>query len=87
MLKPRILVCGTMGFVTSLVVLRNTPMLWASSQRKRFERLAQDFTTDSVDDNVCAVIARDATHTVAQLSPKESMTSLSLSAFACSAFA
>jgi hypothetical protein len=87
MLKPRILVCGTMRFVTSMVVLRNTPMLWASSQRKRSERLAQDFTTDSVDDNVCAVTARDATHTVAQLSTEGSMTSLNPSAFACSAFA
>src|SRR6266403_1677922 len=39
----------------------------ASFQRKRSERLAQDFTTDSVDDNVCAVTARDATHAVTQL--------------------
>src|SRR6266853_775822 len=39
----------------------------ASSERKRSERLAQDFTTDSVDDNVCAVTARDATHAVTQL--------------------
>src|SRR5207302_10812973 len=38
-----------------------------SFQRKRSERLAQDFTTDSVDDNVCAVTARDATHAVTQL--------------------
>src|SRR5690348_993733 len=30
----------------------------ASFRRKRSERLAQDFTTDSVDDNVCAVTAR-----------------------------
>src|SRR6202521_4826744 len=31
----------------------------APSQRKRAERLAQDFTSDPVDDNVCAVTARD----------------------------
>ena len=30
----------------------------ASSQRERFERLAQDFTTDPIDDNVCAVPVR-----------------------------
>src|SRR5690242_13438199 len=34
----------------------------ASFQRKRSERLAQDFTTDPVDDNVGAVTARDTTH-------------------------
>src|SRR5207302_9418318 len=39
----------------------------ASSQRKRSERLAQDFTTDSVDDNVCAITAGDTTHAVTQL--------------------
>src|ERR1700680_2741213 len=39
----------------------------ASFQRKRSERLAQNFTTDSVDDNVCAVTAGDATHAVTQL--------------------
>src|SRR5437899_12255447 len=39
----------------------------ASFQRKRSERLAQDFTTNSVDDNVCAVTARDTTHAVSQL--------------------
>src|SRR6202035_2247424 len=39
----------------------------ASSQSERSERLAQDFTTDSVDDNVCAVTARDTTHAVSQL--------------------
>src|SRR6202035_2832362 len=39
----------------------------ASFRRKRSERLAQDFTTDSVDDNVCAVTARDTTHAVTQL--------------------
>src|SRR5712671_7464880 len=38
----------------------------ASSQRKRSERLAQDFTTDPVDDNVCAVTAGDTTHAVPQ---------------------
>src|ERR1700682_5565872 len=39
----------------------------AASQRKRSERLAQDFTSDSVDDDVCAVAARDTTHAVSQL--------------------
>src|SRR5882757_4186546 len=39
----------------------------ASFQRKRSERLAQDFAADSVDDNVCAVTARDTTHAVPQL--------------------
>src|SRR6266404_7808086 len=39
----------------------------ASFQGKRSELLAQDFTTDSVDDNVCAVTARDTTHAVGQL--------------------
>src|SRR6266700_5857839 len=39
----------------------------ASFQGKRSELLAQDFTTDSVDDNVCAVTARDTTHAVSQL--------------------
>src|SRR5580704_1780520 len=38
----------------------------ASSQRERLERLAQDFTTNPVDDNVCAVTARDAAHAVSQ---------------------
>src|SRR5882724_1745614 len=39
----------------------------ASAQRKRSKRLAQDFTTDPVDHNVCAVTARDTTHAVTQL--------------------
>src|SRR6266852_5082802 len=39
----------------------------ASFQPKRSERLTQDLTSDSVDDNVCAVTARDTTHTVTQL--------------------
>src|SRR5437899_8166341 len=39
----------------------------ASTEGKRSERLAQDFTTDAVDDNVCAVTARDTTHAVTQL--------------------
>src|SRR6266478_1195343 len=39
----------------------------ASFQRQRSERLAQDFTTDSVDDKVCAVTASDTTHAVPQL--------------------
>src|SRR5437899_9146122 len=38
-----------------------------SSQREYSERLAQDFTTDPVDDDVCAVAARNATHAVTQL--------------------
>ena len=32
----------------------------ASSQRERFERLAQDFTTDPIDDNVAFIRARFA---------------------------
>src|SRR5437016_3290493 len=39
----------------------------ASFHRKCSERLAQDVTTDSVDDDVCAVAARDTTHAVPQL--------------------
>src|SRR5437867_4734696 len=39
----------------------------ASSQREYSESLAQDFTADPVDDNVCAVTARDTTHAVTQL--------------------
>src|SRR6202043_15346 len=39
----------------------------ASSQREYSDRLGQDFTTDSVDDDVCAVAARDTTHAVTQL--------------------
>src|SRR6266436_5588097 len=36
----------------------------ASSQREYSERFAQDVTTDSVDDDVCAVAIRDTTHAV-----------------------
>src|SRR5713226_4432241 len=50
-----------------LAASRITQCCEASAQRKRSERLAQDFTTDSVDDNVCAVTARDTTHAVTQL--------------------
>ncbi len=39
----------------------------ASFRRKRSERLAQDVTSDSVDDYVCAVTVRDTTHAVSQL--------------------
>src|SRR5207245_6843092 len=39
----------------------------ASFQCKRSERLTQDFTSDSVDDNVRAVTTRDTTHAVTQL--------------------
>src|SRR6476646_3138023 len=39
----------------------------ASFRRKRSERLTQDVTTDSVDNDVCAVTARNTTHTVPQL--------------------
>jgi hypothetical protein len=39
----------------------------ASSQREYTEGLAQDFTTDPVDNNVCAVTARNATDAVTQL--------------------
>ena len=59
----------------------------ASAQRKRSERLAEDFTTDPVDDNVCAVTACDTTYAVTQFLKEVSMTSLNPSAFACSAFA
>jgi hypothetical protein len=36
----------------------------ASSQRERFERLAQDFTADPIDHNICAVAVGDTTHAV-----------------------
>src|ERR1700733_11094853 len=39
----------------------------ASSQRERSERLAQDFTADPVDHNICAVAVSDTTHAVTQL--------------------
>src|SRR5580704_4532862 len=39
----------------------------APFQRQRSEHLAQDFTTDSVDDDVGAVTARDTAHAVSQL--------------------
>src|SRR6476646_10606037 len=39
----------------------------ASFRRKGSERLAQDIATDSVDDDVSAVTARDTTHAVPQL--------------------
>ncbi|HXO30828.1 MAG TPA: hypothetical protein VN901_00595 [Candidatus Acidoferrales bacterium] len=39
----------------------------ASSQRERFDRLAQDFTTDPVDDNICTVTIGDTTYAVTQL--------------------
>src|SRR5437764_12933422 len=39
----------------------------ASSRREHSERLAQDFTTESVDDKVCHRPARDTTHAVTQL--------------------
>src|SRR6476646_6630255 len=38
----------------------------ASFRRKRSECLAQDVTTDSVDNDVCSVTARDPTHAVTQ---------------------
>src|SRR5713226_9617444 len=41
----------------------------ASSHCKRSERVAQDFTADPVDDNVCAVTVCDTTHAVTQLLP------------------
>jgi len=89
MLRLRMLACGTMRFVTSWLSFgsRNTECCEASFHRKRSERLAQDFTTDSVDDNVCAVTARDSTHAVSQLLQEVSMTSLNPSAFAVSALA
>jgi hypothetical protein len=36
----------------------------ASSHCERFERLAHNFATDPVDDNVCSVAVRDATHSI-----------------------
>ena len=39
----------------------------ASARGERFDRLAQDFATDSVDHNVCSITARDTTHAVTQL--------------------
>ena len=64
-------VCGTMRFVTSMVVSRlaEYPRVVKAllSKRKRSERLAQDFTTDAVDDNVCTVAVCDTTHAVTQL--------------------
>src|SRR5271170_8248363 len=39
----------------------------ASSQRERFERLAQDVTADPIDHNICAVAVGDTTHAVTQL--------------------
>ena len=57
------LACGTMRSV-DVNGLTATQCCEASSQRERF---AQDFTSDSVDDNVCAVTARDTTHAVSQL--------------------
>src|SRR5882724_3159924 len=42
----------------------------ASAHCKRTERVAQDFATDPVDDNVCAVTVRDTTHAFTQLLPR-----------------
>jgi hypothetical protein len=39
----------------------------ASAQRQRSEFLAQDFTTDPVDHDVCAVTACDTSHAATQL--------------------
>src|ERR1700733_700422 len=39
----------------------------ASSQRERLERLAQDFTADPIDHNICAVAVGDTTYPVTQL--------------------
>src|SRR3984893_19115002 len=50
-----------------LAACRITQCCEASAQRKRSERLAQDFTTDSVDHNVCAVTCSDTAHAVTQL--------------------
>ena len=50
-----------------LAACRITQCREASVQRKRSECLAQDFTTDPVDHNVCAVTACDTTHAVTQL--------------------
>ena len=50
-----------------LAACRITQCCEASVQRKRSECLVQDFTTDPVDHNVCAVTACDTTHAMTQL--------------------
>src|SRR5712671_866204 len=57
-------ICHVNGCLTACGISQGCE---ASFQRQRSERLAQDVTTDSVDDNVCAVTARDTTHAVTQL--------------------
>src|SRR5271169_3455161 len=57
-------ICHVNGCLTASGISQSCE---ASFHRKRSERLAQDFTTDSVDDNVCAVTARDTTHAITQL--------------------
>src|ERR1700733_3109745 len=39
----------------------------ASSWRERFECLAQEFTSDAVDDDICAIAVRDTTDAISQL--------------------
>jgi hypothetical protein len=50
-----------------LAARRITQCCEASAQRQRSERLAQDFTTDPVDHDVCAVTACDTSHAATQL--------------------
>src|SRR5437867_7468494 len=57
-------ICHVNGYLTACGI---SQCYDASSQRKRSERRAQDFTADSVDDDVRAVAARDTTHAVTQL--------------------
>src|SRR6266852_495541 len=47
-----------------LAACRITQCCEASVQRERSERLAQNFTTDPVDHNVCAITACDTAHAV-----------------------
>src|SRR6266403_5222337 len=57
-----------MGDVNGCLAASRIPQCCeASARRKRPERLAQDFTTDPVNDNVCAVTAGDTTHAITQL--------------------
>jgi hypothetical protein len=59
--KPRVVVLVPMlyFFVDSLFIYfpRLSKRCEASSQRERFERLAQDFTTDPIDDKVAFIRA------------------------------
>src|SRR5207237_4764521 len=69
MLRPRMLACGTMRFVTSIVVVRLAEypsVVTRPSDASASIALTQDVTTDSVDDDVRVVATRDTTHAVSQ---------------------